>query len=312
MLSRASPASLLGWNQHRGILRLVRQALRQGQADSAPTQTRCLFPAPAHAPNRVLRGAKSFRQPAHVSNLDSQRTCQEEARLTAIEQAAEQRNRHIAADRSGATGLPDYLDEVERESERRNIEDFLLQIEGEAELTSREKQAEEKNILDWLEQVEQEAELSNIEREAEERNRAAEEVEEEAAELEEATDLDRFLYGGEWANATCHGQSAALQYDREAAELFIEFPDGSFYGYADISPQEAESIYHAGHDDGHLGTKVWDDLRVRGKVYGYQKRYWFLSGPSPAGVRKWMRSAESRKRHGDIGPEGEPFPGWTP
>ena len=74
------------------------------------------------------------------------------------------------------------------------------------------------------------------------------------------------------------------------------------YGYHDVSPAEARSFYGAGSK----GKWVWDHLRVRGTVFGFQKPYVYLgaesSGYSPKYINKHHR--EWKVQHQRIGPEG--------
>ncbi len=118
--------------------------------------------------------------------------------------------------------------------------------------------------------------------------------------------IEAFLDFGEWL-PMASSNVAGAQYEPDAERLTIEFKDGSFYQYQMVSRTEAESFARAGSK----GGWVWDNLRVRGKIYAYRKPYIFLSGPS-APNRDWMRSQQSRKRHGAIGPAGEPFKGYRP
>jgi len=88
----------------------------------------------------------------------------------------------------------------------------------------------------------------------------------------------------------------------------ISYLDGSVYRYEDIPLEMAFDMYRSGSKGGF----VWDRLRVRGTVFGYQKSYSFLDGPSKA-TRVWHEAGlESRRRHGAIPPSGEPFRGFHP
>ncbi len=116
--------------------------------------------------------------------------------------------------------------------------------------------------------------------------------------VEDNSEMDSFLFFKEWRSVTSSNVKA-IQYDREGHQLTVEYHDGSFYQYQDISPSEAKSMAEAGSK----GKWVWDNLRVRGTVFGFQKPYVFLSGPSKA-KRGWMKTRETRKKHGDIGPSG--------
>lgn len=82
----------------------------------------------------------------------------------------------------------------------------------------------------------------------------------------------------------------------------------SAYAYQNVSIDEALSLHAAGSK----GTWVWDNLRIRGTVFGYLKPYFFLDGISTA-PRQWHDAGqESRTRHGHIPPSGEPWEGYHP
>lgn len=106
--------------------------------------------------------------------------------------------------------------------------------------------------------------------------------------------LDDFLHFGEWLPVQSSNVAAA-QYDGETEQLTVEFKDGSLYQYQQISRAEARSFAMAGSK----GGWVWDQLRLRGTVNGYQKPFVFLSGPSKA-RRGWMKTRQTRKRHGRL------------
>lgn len=131
--------------------------------------------------------------------------------------------------------------------------------------------------------------------------RRAQTLEDEAAEIldERPTDpVELFLHYGEWLPVTSSNVAAA-SYDAQGEQLTIEYKDGSFYQYHPVALATAKAFTAATSK----GKWVWDNLRVRGTVYGYQVPYTFLSGPSKA-QRKWMRSRASRRLHGMIGPKG--------
>lgn len=90
--------------------------------------------------------------------------------------------------------------------------------------------------------------------------------------------------------------------------LYIGYQDGSVYRYFDLTPDDALSLYAASSK----GTWVWDNLRLRGTVFGFKVMYEFLDGPSKA-KRKWHEAGlASRQRHGNIPASGEPYPGYHP
>ena len=123
-------------------------------------------------------------------------------------------------------------------------------------------------------------------------------------------------------------QSSNVEWFRWEASndtLQIGYKDGSVYEYYDIPLSMAMDMYRAGSKGGF----VWDRLRRRGTVFGYQKEYAFLSGASTSTriwheglpgqrdakgkyIKRSQAALESRKRHGAIGPAGEPFAGYHP
>jgi hypothetical protein len=124
---------------------------------------------------------------------------------------------------------------------------------------------------------------------------------------------ERFIYEGEWtsnftsSNVSAYHYDLRGEYDNAPNTLVIEFHDGSFYSYHPVPESLARSLYNAGSK----GTWVWDNLRVRGTVFGFQIPYFFMSGRSRA-VRLWMTTQASRERHAAIGPEGEAVKGYHP
>jgi hypothetical protein len=99
-----------------------------------------------------------------------------------------------------------------------------------------------------------------------------------------------------------------MRYENELEHLYIGYKDGSTYGYGPVSPDQALRGFHAPSK----GTWVWDELRIRGTVFGFKVPYWFMDGPSGK-IRRWHEHSElSREIHGKIGKEGEPFPGYHP
>ncbi len=114
--------------------------------------------------------------------------------------------------------------------------------------------------------------------------------------LDEAEEWATF---GEWA-PMASSNVAGASYEHEEERLTIGYLDGSYYQYQPVSYEKALDFYRAGSK----GTWVWDNLRVRGTVFGYQVPYTFLSGPSTA-KRGWMKTTWSRRKHGEIGPSGK-------
>ena len=101
---------------------------------------------------------------------------------------------------------------------------------------------------------------------------------------------------------------AWFRWEASNDSMQISYKDGSVYEYYSIPLSMALDMYRAGSH----GSWVWDNLRRRGTVFGFQREYVLLDGPSTT-KRIWHEAGlESRKRHGAIGPMGEPAPGWHP
>lgn len=106
----------------------------------------------------------------------------------------------------------------------------------------------------------------------------------------------------------------AIQYDQANQTLIVAFggkakkPGVTWYGYNPIAPGEALAMFAAGSK----GSFVWDNLRRRGTVFGFQRSYFILDGPSTH-VPLWHRAGDdSIARHGAIPPAGESFTGYHP
>lgn len=112
-----------------------------------------------------------------------------------------------------------------------------------------------------------------------------------------------WIESGDWFSGFSSSNVRAISYQKEDERLLIEFGEkdkpSSFYAYTPVSPLLALALFKAPSK----GTWVWDHLRVRGTVFGYQVPYEFLSGASGA-CRAWMRTQESRLRHGAVSPSG--------
>lgn len=124
----------------------------------------------------------------------------------------------------------------------------------------------------------------------------------------EPTDpLAKFL-AGELTNVVSSNVDS-IQYIAEDKTLIIAYHGGGkglqWYGYSPVDVALATSLFNAGSK----GGWVWDRLRVRGTVFGYQVEYFFMDGPS-AKEPKWHKKQEWRIEHGGIGPEGEIPESW--
>lgn len=103
-----------------------------------------------------------------------------------------------------------------------------------------------------------------------------------------------------------------IQYDRDPQILYICYHSGvgnnAVYQYLEIDEDYAEKVFNGGS---HVGTMVWNYLRVRGTVFGYQKPYSLavgghgsyhvdLGGYSP----KYTQRPEWEQQHAEIPASG--------
>jgi hypothetical protein len=149
--------------------------------------------------------------------------------------------------------------------------------------------------------------------------------EQEAANLLRGLDREEArLLGGERIDVES-SNVGWFQYFQKDEELHVGFLDGSVYAYYRVPLDTVFQIWRAGSK----GGAIWDLLRVRGTVFGYKFEYAFLDGASTS-TRKWHEGVpgqrnkkgqflsksqaglESRKRHGALGPAGEPYKGYHP
>jgi hypothetical protein len=205
----------------------------------------------------------------------------------------------------------------QQEEERRRQDQEKLKRQGwlsgaasAAKLRQKQQDIAEEKAFRLFQEIEREAEQEKRRKSDEKASRQFKKIE---AEVEANTDEGRFL-AGEWETNFSSSNVAAFQwfspekYPEEANKLTIEFHDGSIYQYANVTRTEALSFYYAPSK----GTWVWDNLRVRGTVFGWKKPYVLLSGFGIGEERVWHQTEESRRRHGLIQPEGEPRKGWHP
>jgi len=99
---------------------------------------------------------------------------------------------------------------------------------------------------------------------------------------------------------------ADAKYNYRDMSLDLGFLNGGKYRYYDVSPYEAKSFYSAPSK----GKWVWDKLRLRGTVFGYQKPYSYLSGDSEGYMPKYYSNPTHREELRNIGPEGETPISW--
>lgn len=86
-------------------------------------------------------------------------------------------------------------------------------------------------------------------------------------------------------------------------EMFIGYHDGSVYQYEQIDFDLALSMFRANSH----GKWVWQNLRVLGTVFGFQKPYRLVSGH-----RVWNQTPDAIARHESIPKSGEPYKGYHP
>ena len=116
---------------------------------------------------------------------------------------------------------------------------------------------------------------------------------------QKATGHGDFLHGGEYSTFSSSNVRGA-SYDPENNFLEIGYKNGGRYGYHDVNRGEAKSFYDAASK----GKWVWDHLRLRGTVFGYQKAYTYLGGKSQGYTPKYAMSSRHKELHRGIGPEG--------
>lgn len=109
----------------------------------------------------------------------------------------------------------------------------------------------------------------------------------------------RFL-GGELQYVTSSNVDW-IQYDRNKHLLYIGYKNGASYVYYDVDPVESSSLYNAGSK----GRWVWDELRVRGTVFGYKKNYAFLEYTLGGYQPRYMDNSGWQAEHAAIPPNGD-------
>jgi hypothetical protein len=222
---------------------------------------------------------------------------------------------------------------AEREAKRQAESSlFARNLQERLDRTARERA--EKERLDKADKVErarrEHRERTKTDRKASElfkrmEEKVREEVESEPEEdtgeiLEQAQPWDDYspqseeyaFLKGEWISAPNSSHIVAFRYLVFDEQLEIEYKNEkrsgtTFYGYNPVGRSLAMGL---------LARKsnvwVWDNLRRRGTVFGFKIPYHILPAIS-SHEPLWHRAGEaSRVRHGKIGPEGEPYPGWRP
>lgn len=116
--------------------------------------------------------------------------------------------------------------------------------------------------------------------------------------------LSRFLYG-----ELVHVVSTNvdwIQFDRNRELLYIGFKNGAAYVYYQIDAGEASSMFTASSH----GKWVWDNLRVRGTVWGYKRDFAFLEYTLGGYQPRYMDESGWQMEHAAIPPSGEPPASW--
>lgn len=109
--------------------------------------------------------------------------------------------------------------------------------------------------------------------------------------------LDAFLHFGAWLPVSSSNVDE-IRYSPDDSTLQIKFKNGNIYQYDDVSVREAENFANSASK----GGWVWDELRLRGTVFGFNRRhpYTFLSGVSAGTMPQWFRSPMTRRLHGKV------------
>ncbi len=122
-----------------------------------------------------------------------------------------------------------------------------------------------------------------------ERDKRIEEREERQRFIEAQHDPEyRAIVQGERQRTPQSDYMVWYEYRMDSQELFVGHDDGSAYGYSQVTPEMARSLYRAGS----TGTWMWDNIRIRGTLYGHRVPYWLITNPLPEfsggrGFRLW-------------------------
>lgn len=117
---------------------------------------------------------------------------------------------------------------------------------------------------------------------------------------------DDFLAGHSIYSGFKSSNVSAAHYDPEQHYLELGFKNGGAYGYHDVTRDEARTFYNASSK----GNWVWDNLRVRGTVFGYKKSYAYISGLSAGYEPKYYANEKHREEHRRIAPAGHVPYSW--
>jgi hypothetical protein len=118
-------------------------------------------------------------------------------------------------------------------------------------------------------------------------------------------EVGAFILDGAWYSGFRSSNVKAMQWSAATGVLYVEYLNGGIYDYQPVDQDEALDFATSPSK----GTWVWEHLRVRGTVFGYQKEYSFLSALSSWSPR-WMDTAKKTELHGTVGSHGS-APGMT-
>lgn len=117
--------------------------------------------------------------------------------------------------------------------------------------------------------------------------------------------LTRFIYG-ELVDVVS-SNVMAIQFDNANNLLYIVFKSGAWYVYYGVTASEAESLFFAGSK----GGWCWDNLRIRGTVFGHKKKYAFLDYNLGGEYRpKYMGDPTWESEHAAIPETGDIPESW--
>lgn len=118
--------------------------------------------------------------------------------------------------------------------------------------------------------------------------------------------IEGFLHNHEVYSGFRSSNVSAIRYDPKDNYLEIGYKNGGWYGYHDVTSREARSLYGASSK----GSWVWDHLRVKGTVFGYQKPYAYIGSLSQGYEPKYYASNKHLEQHRKILPSGHVPKAW--
>lgn len=84
----------------------------------------------------------------------------------------------------------------------------------------------------------------------------------------EAPDMESFMYGEPYSRFAS-SNVAVIQFDVTANQLYVQFLNGRWYRYSQVSKQEAQAMWATASK----GVWVWDHLRGRGSATSSKKPF---------------------------------------